>query len=406
MASVPRTLREPARLCHDRAMTGRDLTRSRRAVAAAFCAQGLVFVALTTRLPDVSDRWSLSELELSGLLLMMVLLAGAGSVVAERLAAHHDSARTLRSGLLLAGVAVVVLTTAPLFGLFGLGLAAYGVALGAIDASTNMQAVALEHRYRRPILPSFHGAWTLGGILGASISLGIGGWSLSLSAAVAVVPLAVAFAPFWPRDHGVQADSEAAEAVAVRWRAILLVGLGLVLFYMVDTAAITWGATYLDVTVPSPARLVALATLPYLLASGLTRLAGDGLVDRYGAVVVLRVGAVVACGGLAVIVFAPSWPVAVAGFTITGTGVAVIAPLSFSAAARIAGGSPARVDAVIARFNQFNYVGALLGSVLTGVVGQDSLRYGFAVPMVLILAMIPLARAFAPARATTTTLAR
>ena len=56
----------------------------------------------------------------------------------------------------------------------------------------------------------------------------------------------------------------------------------------------------------------------------------------------------------------------------------------------------ARVDAVIARFNQFNYLGALLGSVLTGLVGSDSLRIGFAVPMVLVLGILPLAPAFAP----------
>ena len=55
-----------------------------------------------------------------------------------------------------------------------------------------------------------------------------------------------------------------------------------------------------------------------------------------------------------------------------------------------------RVDAVIARFNQFNYVGALIGSVLTGAVGENDLRIGFAVPMVLILGILPLARAFAP----------
>jgi MFS family permease len=107
-------------------------------------------------------------------------------------------------------------------------------------------------------------------------------------------------------------------------------------------------------------------------------------------------------------VFAPSWPVAVVGFTIMGAGVAVVAPLSFSAAARIAGTGfegetdsvlrHARVDAVIARFNQFNYVGALLGAVMTGLVGAGNLRIGFAVPMVLILALIPLARAFAPVR--------
>jgi MFS family permease len=180
------------------------------------------------------------------------------------------------------------------------------------------------------------------------------------------------------------------------------VGAALVLFYMVDTAAFTWGPTFLDRTVDAPSRLVALATFPYLLASGLVRLAGDALVRRHGPVSMLRVGALVACLGLAVVVFAPSWPVAVLGFLVTGAGVAVVAPLSFSAAARIAGGDTLdsserrmRVDAVIARFNQFNYAGALLGAVMTGLVGAGSLRVGFALPMVLVLGLLPLAKVFA-----------
>jgi fucose permease len=375
-------------------------TRARTAVAAAFLTQGLVFISLTTRLPDFSDRWDLSDLDLSLLLLMMVLLAGVGSVVAETLAKRHSSATLLRVGLGLVTVGVPVIATAPAAAVFVAGLAVYGVGLGVVDATTNMQAVALEHVYARPILPSFHGAWTLGGIIGAAITLATADLPLSATALLAVVPLVVLAAPFLPRDHG---PTETAQAVAVPWHPILLVGLGMVLFYMVDTAAATWGPTYLDHTFSTPSGLVALATFPYLVASGALRLAGDGLVARYGAVRVLRVGALVGSASLAVVVFAPTWPVAVLGFTLLGAGVAVIAPLSFSAAARIAGGEgldpavrQARVDAVIARFNQFNYVGALLGAVLTGLVGSGSLRVGFAVPMVLILGILPLARAFAP----------
>lgn len=375
-------------------------SRARAAAAAAFFTQGLVFISLTTRLPDFSDRWDISELELSLLLLMMVLLAGLGSVVAETLAKRRDSATLLRVGLGLVAVALPVLTTAPVAGVFVGGLAVYGVGLGVVDATTNMQAVALEHAYARPILPSFHGAWTWGGVTGAAITLATAGLPLASVAVLAVVPLAVLFGPFLRRDRG---PVEAAAAVAVPWRPIMLVGLAMVLFYMVDTAAATWGPTYLDRTFATPSGLVALATFPYLVASGVLRLAGDGLVSRYGEVRVLRVGALAASGALAVVVFAPTWPVAVLGFTLLGGGVAVIAPLSFSAAGRIAGGTglepalrQARVDAVIARFNQFNYVGALLGAVLTGIVGSGSLRVGFAVPMVLILGILPLARAFAP----------
>jgi predicted MFS family arabinose efflux permease len=372
--------------------------RARGAVALAFATQGLVFISLTTRLPDVRRAWDLSEVELSGLLLMMVLLAGVGSLLAERVAHGRDSATTLRAGLLLIAVAVPVLTTAPVFGLFVGGLAAYGVGLGVVDAASNMQAVAVEQRYGRPILPSFHGAWTFGGLVGAGLALAMGSLPLWTTAVVAVVPVAVLFSTFLPREHGEATD--AAAGIAVPWRPILLVGLGMVVFYMVDTSAQTWGPTYLDDAFTTPSSLVALATFPYLLASLVVRLAGDRLVARYGAVLVLRTGAVVASLALLVVVTAPTWPVAVLGFTLLGAGVSVVAPLSFSAAARIAGGQGAdraSVDAVVGRFNQFNYLGALLGAVLTGLVGADSLRYGFALPMVLVLALIPLARAFVPA---------
>ena len=382
------------------------LVRARAAVAAAFFCQGLVFIHLTTRLPVFARRWDLSETELSLLLLMMVLLAGLGSALAERHAARRGSAELLLGGVLAVGAAPSLLGGAPSGWAFVAVLAAYGLALGTVDASSNMQAVALEHRFGRAILPSFHGAWTLGGVVGAALTLATAGHPTGLHVVDAVVlaaPLLFLVARFLPPEEAGPTPVPPGE---VPWRPLLLVGLALVVFYMVDTAATTWGPTYLDRTFATPPSLVALATFPYLLASGLLRIIGDRLVTSYGAVAVLRVGALLASAALAVVVLAPTWPVAVLGFTLLGAGVAVIAPLSFSAAARIAGGDEldpalrrARVDAVIARFNQFNYAGALLGAVMTGLVGAGSLRFGFAVPMVLILVILPLARAFAPSQA-------
>ena len=377
-----------------------DLRRAWRAIAAAFATQGLVFISLTTRLPQIQDRWDLGELALSGVLLMMVLLAGAGSLVAERLAPGLDSAVVLRAGMLVIAVAVAVVVLAPATVVFVVGLAAYGVGLGLVDATGNMQAVALEHRMGRVVLPSCHGAWTLGGVIGAVLTLATTDLPWAAIALVAVLPLVAAAAPYLPRDHGVAATVTETD---VPWRPIVMVGLALVVFYTVDTAATTWGPVYLDDVFDAPEQLVALATLPYLVASGLVRLAGDRLTERVGAVRLLRVGAGIAFVALATVVAAPSWPVAVLGFTLLGCGVAVVAPLSFSAAAALAGRDAdpatrqARVDAVVARFNQFNYAGALLGAVMTGVVGAGSLRVGFAVPMVLVLALFWLARAFAPA---------
>lgn len=378
--------------------------RARAATGAAFFTQALVFISLTTRLPSVARQWDLGELALSLVLLLVVGLAGVGSFLAEKLARARDSATLLRVGLIVVTIALPVLALAPVLPVFLVGIGVYGVGLGIVDACTNMQGVALEHHHDRPMLPSLHGMWTLGGIIGSIITLATAEWSWHYVACLAVLPLAAAFAPYLPRDHGVvDLGSE-----AVPWRPIIWVGVGMVLFYMVDTGAATWGPTYLDNTFSTPHRLVALATFPYLIASGLVRLVGDRLVARIGPRRLLLAGGIVSSAALAIVVLAPAWPVAVLGFCVLGAGVSVIAPLSFSAAARIAGGTGldaasrhARVDTVIGRFNLFNYAGALLGSVLTGVVGAGNLRIGFAVPMVLILGIIPLAKYFDPSPAQT-----
>lgn len=412
-----------------------SLTGARIAVAAAFFAQGFVFISLTTRLPRFLERWGLDEVTLSLLLLMMVLLAGVGSLVAEHAARRLGSAATLRLGLGLMVLAVPALTLAPAIAFFVGGVAVYGIALGLVDATSNMQAVDLEHRYGRPILPSSHGYWTTGGITATVLVLTTGHLSPTIGAFVALVPLVVLFAPFLPHvattpllapgvpaggitlgpTAAVPSGVAAQPGAPIPWRPIWLVGAGLVVFYMVDTTAATWGPVYLARSFDAPGNLVALATFPYLVTSIVVRLAGGHLVTRFGVATVLRVGAVVASGALALVTLAPTWQVAVAGFTVLGAAVALVAPLSFSAAGRIAAGTAgtasdplggaaaapaaepdrARTDAVIARFNQFNYVGALLGAVLTGLVGADNLRFGFALPAVLVLALVPLAPAFA-----------
>ena len=252
-------------------MTSGAVPRARVAAMVAFGCQGFVFISTTTRLPLFSERWDLGALGLSGLLLMVVLLAGVGSVLAERLAVRRDSATLLRTGFALMAVALV-LTVVELWPVFLLGLALYGVALGLVDASTNMQAVAVEHALGRPVLPSMHGAWTFGGILGAALTLATPGVPVTALGVVALVPLLAVAAPYLRRVGSPTTSHD----VAVPWRPIVLVGLAMVLFYMVDTAAATWGPTYLDRAFATPTSLLALATFPYLVASLVARWRATG----------------------------------------------------------------------------------------------------------------------------------
>ena len=242
--------------------------RTRLAIAAGFATQGFVFISLTTRLPDFSRQLAPLRARAVG------AAADDGAARRRRLGARRAAGQAQRQrrpapriGLGLIAVAVPVLAPAPAFGAFVAGMAVYGVGLGVVDASTNMQAVALEHRYDRPILPVVprrldprrHPRCGRHARDAATSR-----WRPPRS--VALLPLVVLFAPFLRRDHGIERGREPGRGAVAPDRAGR--ACALVLFYMVDTAATTWGPTYLDDTFSTPEDLVALATFPYLVASG------------------------------------------------------------------------------------------------------------------------------------------
>ena len=116
---------------------------------------------------------------------------GLGSVAREFLAARGGTTRSLRVGFAAIVVALphigfaAIVVALPHIGLaHGVGalesvMAAYGLGLGLVDAGCNMQAVAIEHHYGRPLMSTFHGAWTRGGVLGTLIALATHRWGFA-----------------------------------------------------------------------------------------------------------------------------------------------------------------------------------------------------------------------------------
>lgn len=88
------------------------LRRRRAAVAGAFFVRGLLFISLTLRLPLVQRTFDVDEVQLSGLMLLMVLLAGLGSVLAELAAARVGSAATLRCAMVGPALGTLVMGAA------------------------------------------------------------------------------------------------------------------------------------------------------------------------------------------------------------------------------------------------------------------------------------------------------
>lgn len=271
------------------------LRAGRAALAASFLLQGVTFALLVTCIPEIQDRYGLSDALLPVFLAAVPILAGVGSIVSEQLVRRTGARAVLRAVqpavcLSLAGVG---------FGRtlwqLALALGAFGLLVGALDASMNMLGVGLQRRYGRSIMLGFHAAFSLGGILGTVVT-GLGShYHLGLpvlfgTAAAVIAPLAVLAGTRFagPAELG-DAVREAAEAAAraVPWRPLLPLCLAMAFAYIADASVSNYSVKYLTDGLGSPEDVAKLSYLGYMVAMLLGRALGDRAVQRWGAVPVV-----------------------------------------------------------------------------------------------------------------------
>ncbi|MGC0363787.1 MFS family permease [Rhodococcus sp. 27YEA15] len=388
----------------------RTLSRARMATSVAFGLQGFLLATILTQLPMFRDLFDLDDGLLTVAVVAVSVIAGLGSILAEKLAVRTSSKFTLRTGLTLIAVLGACLGLAPNAALFLILLAVYGIGVGIVDAAANMQAVSIQHAKGTFILSSFHASWSVGAIVGAGFVTATSGldiWERApqvCAGLIAAVALAIVGPKLLDRAAAPASGTTVAGApmLTVPIRAFMLLGLAMALFYAVDFSLGTWSTLYVENVLLSDAGTAALSVVLYQAAALTARLTGDFWVGKFGETMVVRVGALIGVTGMVVVVAAQSPITALLGFLIVGLGLPVIAPICFSAAGRMA--PTGQVDAVIARTNLFNYVGTVMGAGFVGLLATfTNLRIGFLVPLAFCVVLVALAPVFAPRRVNTAT---
>ncbi|MET7480902.1 MFS transporter [Streptomyces sp. NPDC005648] len=378
------------------------LRRGRASLAFSFLVQGATFALLVTRIPAIQDRYGVSDALLPAFLAAVPILAGVGSVTTEQLVKRIRPSLLLRCLQPVVMLALVGVGSGDQLLELGVALAAFGLAVGGLDASMNMLGVSLQRAYGRSIMLSFHAAFSLGGIFGASLAWVGAHWHLALWVlylpVVAVLLPAALVASRWYVDGDASTAQEqeagAAQGQGIVFKLLLPLCLVMTFAYIGDSTVSNWSAKYLKDVLGSSEQLSTVPYNVYMVTTLLGRSLGDTGVRRFGAVAVVRLGALVAALGFAVVALAPGAWVGMLGFTLLGLGLCVLVPQTFAAAGRL---FPNASDAAVARLNVFNYVGFLIGSPLVGALGDAwSYRGAMLVPMVLVLVTLVYARSFAP----------
>ncbi|MEU9025785.1 MFS transporter [Actinomadura sp. NPDC048394] len=417
--------------------------RARLAVTVAFVAHGLLGAAWVARIPQIKEHLGLS----AGTMGVALLGAPVGVVAAVRFAGWIVHRWGSRATTVAAGTAGA-LSLVPLGLSWNLAslicsLVLMGGSLGLMDVAMNAQGVAVERGYGRPLMSGLHGAYSIGTLLSALVGSAAAHAGvpvpvhLTVAAAVLVLLLATGCRDLMDRSidelpdpagtalDGVSETPDAVGAVgsagaagvagagagavgaagagpgrrgsaarAARWPLIMLGVIGLCSF-VGEGAMADWSAIYLRESLGTGPGTAGLGYAGCAIAMTAGRLAGDRVVARFGPVAVLRTGSLVAAAGLALGLLLGNPVAAVSGFTLFGLGVAVVAPVTFSAAGNVPGVPAA---AGISRVTGVGYLGLLGGPPVIGFVAQGvGLAWALAVPAALAGLIVLLAPATATA---------
>lgn len=373
---------------------------ARRAVTVIFLLNGLLFGAWAARIPAVKGRLDLGD----GALGLALGLIAVGALVAMPLSgwlsARGGSRRTTRLAFVCFCVAVSLVALAPSYALL-LGAAfLLGASGGGLDVAMNAHGVAVERRHPGPILSSFHAAFSLGGLLGALTGALAAGLDIDVRAHLLTLCALSLAIGLWQCSRLLPADAdhageEAGPLLARPPRALWAVGAVAFCALLAEGAAADWSAVYVKESLAATASVAALAFVAFSATMALGRLIGDRLTSAWGPVALVRRGGLLSALGVGGALAIGHPAAAVVGFACLGTGLAVMVPVVFRAAAQLPGVTP---GVGIAAVSTMGYSGMLVGPpTIGGLAELTSLPLALGLVAVLSLVIVALAPRVAPA---------
>lgn len=292
---------------------------------------GVVVGSWLPRLPEIRDRLGI-HLDALGLTLA---LGGLGSLIGSSLSGVVVGKLGARRTAVAAGLAVYLflplVAVAPSAALLALVLAAMGFLDANADVGMNAVGVRVEEAHGRSVMTRLHGLWSLGTLIGSGVSalavlIGVDfGTQLSLISVfgIGTALYAMRLIPDAP-PRARQGARSGRLAIG-----LMLAG-GFAVF--VEGAPFDWSALYLVDVTGSGQALAGAGVIMFTAGMLVGRLAGDHIVDRFGAVPTLYSGVVVSVVAMLLVVALQTVAAALAGFLIWGLGISAALPVLYKLA--------------------------------------------------------------------------
>lgn len=365
--------------------------KARLATAAIFLVNGILSGNWIARIPSIKERLVATPAQLGLALFGMPVGLLIGALSAAWLVSKFGDRKVVCLSAVLYCFFLPFLGLVPstifLFFLFVL----MGMSAGILDVSMNIQAAAVEKKYDKPIMSSFHGVFSAGGLFGALIGGSVASQGIGVTEHLFFVGLGLSllsmlvYPYFLPKVQG-----EKSPFFVKPNKSLLALGIIAFCVLMGEGAIGDWSGVYLRETLRTDIGFAALGygIFSFLMAIG--RFAGDSLTEKIGRTRITYSSGIIAGIGILLAIMTGNQFVALVGFGLVGIGFATIFPNLITAASQ---NTSMQQSYAIASVTTFGYVGFLMGPPVIGLLAEYlTLRGSLGILALLCLLIVILAK--------------
>lgn len=351
----------------------------RIAVTIFYFCTGLVFSSWASRIPTIKNKLGITEGELGSLLLLMPIGEVATLAPVGKLVAMYGSKSVFNVGIIGYVIMLLTIPFAHRFWSLAVILTFFGICSNACNISINTQGVDVENLYKRSIMSSFHGAWSLAGFVGALIglivmNLGIDILTHFLIVAAIILGLFIFQKKYLLDNESVAGDEK--KGMVKPDKTIIQLGIIGFLGMATEGTMFDWSGVYFHEIVKAPEKWTTLGYAAFMITMASGRFVGDRFIERYGKQRILQISGILMGTGLLISVFFPSMIICTLAFMLIGLGVACTVPTVYSVAGQHKTINP---GVALALVSSFSFLGFLLGPPLIGYIAElFDLRYSYA----------------------------
>lgn len=348
-----------------------DKRKLRWAISIAYFCPGICFASWASRIPDIKHTLGLNDAELGSVLLAIPIGQLLTLPFSGKLVTKYGSKNILSLATILYALELTNLGWATHVWQLVLALFVFGICGNLTNISVNTQGVAAEKIYARPIMSSFHGAWSLAGCTGAIIGLLMMNLHLTPHEHFIIVAALVIVLVLFTRKF-LFAGKHAATAEKKKFFSKpdpLLRQLGMIAFccMMVEGSMFEWTGVYLKDVVKVNEKVVTVGYISFMAMMATGRFFSDKVILKLGKKRTLQLNGLLIFSGLMIAILMPSLLTATVGFFIVGFGVSSVVPTVYSTA----GNHPSIAPGIaLAKVSSIGFLGFLIGPPMIGYVAQ------------------------------------